>query len=144
MAQSGALLHSQASRLHSHGSTSMKLACWLPSSAAEQVHGQVHLIQTAEQQVTACHLVLQAGLESVAPTEITLSPRPDDTHFSVTSFSRPRRLRRGSPEQGAVLSLANGGLPSPVPEERPEAAMQFVGVCPMLRHDCPVVLVGEV
>ena len=48
--------------------------------------------------------------------------------MSVTSFSRPRRLRQGSPESHAALLLANGGLPSPVPEERPEAAMQFVGV----------------
>lgn len=84
----------------------------------------------------------------MAPTEITLSPRPEDALMSVTSFSRPRRLRRGSPESHAVLSLASGGLPSPVPEERPEAAMQFVGVLYLLipfsillllpmRHRCP-------
>jgi hypothetical protein len=71
-------------------------------------------------------------VESVAPTEITLSPRPEDAPMSVTTFSRPRRLRRGSPESHAALSLANGGLPSPVPEERPEAAMQFVGVLYLL------------
>jgi hypothetical protein len=74
---------------------------------------------TAQQQVTARHLALQASL---ARTEITLSPRPEDLLVSVASPSRVRKLRRGSPD--AFASLA-GGLPSPVPEERLSTDVQF-------------------
>jgi hypothetical protein len=112
-------------------------------SAQQQVLGST----AAADDLPTCTL-LQAGLESVAPTEITLSPRPEDAPISVTCFSAPRRLRRLSPERHGGLALANGGLPSPVPEERPEAAMQFVGVLYLLihssvllflpmRHHCP-------